>query len=153
MAAAYTIPEAVCLKCGRAARPSRATLDPSHPMVLCSWPTRKGRDVGCGVQLGTLDPQEGAEVARWNVTQRGRTAHLRHLADRRPGRSCALCPFDPPSEAAHHHADRLDDDRFALFVHLDLHHGDRSVLVGMHRRTIADLRNVHDMHHGRPFRP
>ena len=153
MSRPYATPEAICLRCGRSAKPTRPTLDPTHPMVLCSMPTRKGRDLGCGVTLGTLDIPEGIEVARWNVSMRQRAAHLRHLAEGVARTGCQLCAVDQPTATRGAHPFRSMDDRFGLFVHLDIHHGDRGVLVGMHRRTITELQETHAMHHGEPYRP
>jgi len=102
-----------CLRCGHQAERVGVSMDARYPFVLCSYTNERGEPRGCGRQLGTADQGEAIRVvaeyhanrlraehprhrtrsgfdARCPVCQT-RSAHDRHLADRRPAADCADC--------------------------------------------------------------
>lgn len=136
-----------CLKCGRRATWRLPTMDTAHPLVTCSHVGSDYRDVGCGRQLGTVDPDEAAATSALLRANRKTAQHERHVLERRNVPDCSLCTGANFLPDSHHHPFERITNKHCLARHLDTHHGQGSGSTMVVTRSITDLTTTHQSLH------
>ena len=139
---------AYCLRCGRASSFQQSTLDPRHPIVLCTRVGSDGEEHGHGRVVGTYDPDEADAIAELRKADSSTKRHPEHIAKGRVDAHCRTCATDPPPTAERAHRYSAIEDRYRLASHLEFSHGDRSSRTNLNPRDLRELiphhRELHD---------
>lgn len=148
MTAAAPVATAYCSRCGRPAPIVSATMDPRYPLVRCSRVNDDGKDTGHGTIAGLTDPDRAELLRDERSREQTLRAHPLHEARGRPNPRCPKCQESSPQPKARAHPYEPIRNRYRLVGHLDLAHGDRTMLPNMHHRPYDEIAQHHATLHG-----
>lgn len=148
MTVATPAPVAFCSRCGKPAPIVSATMDPRYPLVRCSRTGDDGRELGHGTLAGLLDADRADYIREQRSREQTLRAHPLHEARGRPNPRCAKCQAAAPAPKVRAHPLELIRSRYRLVGHLDLAHGDRSMVPRMQTRPYEEIAQRHAELHG-----
>jgi hypothetical protein len=150
MTAATPTATAWCSACGRPATIVSTTIDPRYPLVRCHRVDADGTERGHGSVPGLVDPDAAELVRRQRSVKAATNAHAFHEAKGRANPICLRCQEKAPATKPRPHPYESIRNRYRLVSHLDLGHGDRTMLPMLHTRPYEDIARHHAGLHGDP---
>jgi hypothetical protein len=139
-----------CTNCGRPATKYADSLDPTLPLVSCSWQGRDGEWKGCGIKPGSADAPMVEAVVVERHRARVTANHHWHVSNRRPNDACDECRKDPPVAVTKPHPYEPLTTKYRVASHLELVHHNRELLPRLPLRSQAELDAHHRTLHGLP---